>query len=138
MVAFEAWHGKTQLEHEGLRDHWAAQGYRFVSVSIYGSVDAPAFAAVMVQQAQPVAQRDWPVMTEPELQVALVVQAAQGYGPVIVAATGTADDTRFSAVFEPQASMPLTLIGLTLGRPTTPIRPRFRAPTTPPAPGRTR
>jgi CubicO group peptidase (beta-lactamase class C family) len=115
MVAFQAWHGKTQTEHEGLRDYWAAQGYRFVSLSIYGSVDAPVFAAVMVQEAEPVAQRDWPVMTEPELSVALVVQAAQGYGPVIVAATGTADDHRFAAVFEPQASMPRTALGLTMG-----------------------
>jgi CubicO group peptidase (beta-lactamase class C family) len=115
MVESRAWHGMTQTEHEALRDQWAAKGYRFVSVSIYGSVDDPVFAAVMVQQAEPVAQRDWPVMTEPELQVALVVQAAQGFGPVIVAATGTADDHRFSAVFEPQATMPRTTLGLTLG-----------------------
>ena len=115
MVESRAWHGMTQTEHEKLRDQWAAKGYRFVSVSIYGSVDAPLFAAVMVQQAEPVAQRDWPVMTEGEWDVALVIQGVQGYGPVIVGATGTADDHRFTAVFEPQASMPRTAIGLTLG-----------------------
>lgn len=51
MVESRAWHGMTLTEHEKLRDEWAAKGYRFVSVSIYGSVDAPVFAAVMVQQA---------------------------------------------------------------------------------------
>ena len=115
MVESRAWRGKTQTEHEKLRDQWAAKGYRFVSVSIYGSVDAPVFAAVMVQEAEPVAQRDWPVMTEPELSAALVIQAGQGYVPFILAATGTADDPRFSAVFEPQESFTLTRHGLTLG-----------------------
>jgi CubicO group peptidase (beta-lactamase class C family) len=115
MVESKAWHGMTLTEHEALRDEWAAQGYRFVSVSIYGSVDAPVFAAVMVQQADPVAQRDFPVMTEPALTVGLLIQAAQGYVPVILAATGTADDPRFSAVFEPQESVTLTRHGLTMG-----------------------
>jgi CubicO group peptidase (beta-lactamase class C family) len=115
MAAFEAWHGKTQTEHEGLRDYWFAQGYRFVSLSIYGSVDAPVFAAVMVEQAEPVAQRDFPVMTALQWQLTFDIQAQQGYGPVILAATGTAADPAFSAVFEPQASIPLTRHGLTLG-----------------------
>jgi hypothetical protein len=36
MVEFQAWHGMTLLEHEALRDQWFAQGYRLVSLSIYG------------------------------------------------------------------------------------------------------
>jgi hypothetical protein len=115
MVEFEAWHGMTLAEHEALRDQWAAQGYRFVSLSIYGAVDAPVFAAVMVKQAEPVAQRDFPVMTASQWQLTFDAQAQQGYGPVILAATGTAADPRFAAVFEPQASIPLTRHGLTSG-----------------------
>ena len=51
MVQFEAWHGMSLAEHEALRNQWTAQGYRFVSLSIYGAVNAPVFAAVMVKQA---------------------------------------------------------------------------------------
>lgn len=51
MVQFEAWHGKTLAEHGALRNQWEPQGYRFVSLSIYGAVSAPVFAAVMVRQA---------------------------------------------------------------------------------------
>jgi CubicO group peptidase (beta-lactamase class C family) len=120
MVQFQAWHGKTLREHEALRDQWAAQGYRFVSLSIYGAVDAPVFAAVMVEQAEPVAQRDFPVMTALQWQLTFNIQAAQGYGPIILAATGTAADPRFAAVFEPQASIPLTRHGLTSGAYTDP------------------
>ena len=115
MVQFEAWHGKTLAEHETLRNQWAAQGYRFVSLSIYGAVSAPVFAAVMVEQAVPVAQRDFPVMTALQWQQTFDSQAQQGYGPIILAATGTAADPRFAAVFEPQASIPLTRHGLTMG-----------------------
>ena len=115
MVQFEAWHGKTLAEHETLRNQWAAQGYRFVSLSIYGAVSAPVFAAVMVEQAVPVAQRDFPVMTASQWQQTFDSQAQQGYGPIILAATGTAADPRFAAVFEPQASIPLTRHGLTMG-----------------------
>jgi hypothetical protein len=40
MAQFQAWHGKILAEHEALRDQWAPQGYRFVSLSIYGAVNA--------------------------------------------------------------------------------------------------
>jgi CubicO group peptidase (beta-lactamase class C family) len=115
MVEFRAWHGMDQFEHEALSFELAALGYRFVSLSIYGAADAPVFAAVMVKQANPVPQRSFPVMTAPGWQQKFDDQAQQGYGPVILAATGTAEDPRFSAVFEPQASIPLTRHGLTLG-----------------------
>jgi CubicO group peptidase (beta-lactamase class C family) len=120
MVQFEAWHGKTLAEHEALRNQWAAQGYRFSSLSIYGAVNAPVFAAVMVKQAVPAAQRDFPVLTAAQWQQTFDAQAQQGYGPVILAATGTAADPRFAAVFEPQASIPLTRHGLTSGAYTDP------------------
>jgi len=120
MVQFQAWHGMTLGEHEALRNQWAAQGYRFVSLSIYGAVVAPVFAAVMVKQANPAAQRDFLVMTAWQWQLTFDAQAQQGYGPVILAATGTAADPRFAAVFEPQASIPLTRHGLSSGAYTDP------------------
>jgi hypothetical protein len=112
MSDFIAWHGKTLNEHSASRDHWAAKGYRFVSVSIYGSVSAPIFAAVMIKRPVVVTQRDWPCLTASEWQNTFNEQAAQGFGPVILAAAGSASDPRFSAVFQPQKPIPLTRHGL--------------------------
>ena len=92
------------------------QGYRFVSLSIYGPVTAPIYAAVMIKRPVGFMQRDWPFLTAGEWQLTFDEQAAQGFGPVILAATGSASDPRFAAVFQPQTPIPLTRHGLTSGR----------------------
>ncbi len=120
MVDFIAWHGKGLSEHEALRDEWAERGYRFVSLSIYGAVGTPVYAAVMIRRAVVVAQRDWPLLTGAQWQQKFDEEAARGFGPVILAATGSAADPRFAAVFQPQASIPLTRHGLTSGPVTDP------------------
>jgi hypothetical protein len=110
---FIAWHGKTLAEHVALRDRWAMQGYRFVSLSIYANVTAPIYAAVMIRRPIVVVQRDWPSLTAAQWQQVFNQQAAQGFGPVILAATGSASNPRFAAVFQPQNPIPLTRHGLT-------------------------
>ena len=120
MVEFVAWHGKSLSEHEALRDQWAEQGYRFVSLSIYGDTGTPVYAAVMIREEEVVAQRDWPLLTAAEWQLTFDAQAAEGFGPVILTATGPADDPRFAAVFEPLDPIPLTRHGLTSGAVTDP------------------
>jgi CubicO group peptidase (beta-lactamase class C family) len=120
MVDFIAWHGKSLSEHETLRDEWAKRGYRFVSLSVYGDIGTPAYAAVMIRRAKVVAQRDWPLLTAAQWQLTFDAQAAEGFGPVILAATGTAADPRFAAVFEPLNPIPLTRHGLTSGPVTDP------------------
>lgn len=91
-----------------LRDDAAKEGYRFLSLSIYGSVSSPVYAAVMIKRPQVVAQRDWPLLTADEFQSVFTAQAKKGYGPVMIAAAGTASNPRFAAVFEPQTPIPLT------------------------------
>ena len=115
MADFIAWHGRNLSDHVALRDQWAAKGYRFLSLSIYGDVTAPVYAAVMIKRPVVVAQRDWPCMTAAQWQQTFDEQAALGYGPVILAATGSASDPRFAAVFQPQNPIPLTRHGLTSG-----------------------
>jgi len=115
MAEFVAWHGKTLSEHEALRNQWHAQGYAFVSLSIYGAVTAPVFAAVMIKPPAPVTQRDWPTLTAAQYQQTFDQQAAEGYGPVIIAATGSGSDPLFAGVWEPQDPIPLTRFGLTSG-----------------------
>jgi CubicO group peptidase (beta-lactamase class C family) len=120
MVDFIAWHGKSLSGHEALRDQWAQQGYRFVSLSIYGDTSAPVYAAVMIRREEAVTQRDWPLLTAAEWQLTFDAQAAEGFGPVILTATGPAGDPRFAAVFEPLDPIPLTRHGLTSGSVTDP------------------
>jgi hypothetical protein len=95
MTDFIAWHGKTLNEHQALRDQWAKKGYRFLSLSIYGLVAAPVYAVVMIKRQIVAVQRDWPCLTAAQLQQAFDEQAVQGFGPVILAATGSASDPRF-------------------------------------------
>lgn len=108
MAEIIAWHGRTLSQHEALRDEWAAKGYRFLSLSIYGQVASPVYATVMIKRANIVAQRDWPLLTADQFQQTFDAQAKAGYGPVIIAATGSAADPRFAAVFQPQNPIPLT------------------------------
>ena len=50
MADIVAWHGRTLQEHIGLRDDAAKKGYRFLSLSIYGSTNSPFYAAVMIKR----------------------------------------------------------------------------------------
>jgi CubicO group peptidase (beta-lactamase class C family) len=110
-----AWHDKTFDQHVQLRDAAAQSGYRFLSLSLHGTTSAPRYTAVMVKRASVVAQRDWPLLTAAEFQDTFDDQREKGFGPVMVAATGSASDPRFAVVFEPQSPHPLTRFGLTSG-----------------------
>jgi hypothetical protein len=115
MADFTAWHGKTFDEHVKLRDDAAKGGYRFLSLSVHGTTGSPRYTAVMIKRPVVVAQRDWPLLTFAEFQNVFDDQAQKGYGPVIVAAVGSAGDPRFAAVFQPQSPIPLTRHGLRSG-----------------------
>jgi CubicO group peptidase (beta-lactamase class C family) len=108
MSDIKAWHGKNGNEHTSLRDDAAGQGYRFLSLSIYGSTASPVYAAVMIRRPLVVAQRDWPALTADKLEETFNDQASKGYGPVIIAATGPASSPLFAVVFQPQNPIPLT------------------------------
>jgi hypothetical protein len=108
VASISAWHGRNFSQHTALRDDAAKQGYRFLSLSLYGTAASPFYAAVMIKRPQVVAQRDWPLLTADEFQGVFNDQAKKGYGPVMIAATGTASSPRFAAVFQPQSPIPLT------------------------------
>ena len=115
MADFTAWHGKTFEEHAKLRDDAAKSGYRFLSLSVHGTTGSPRYTAVMIKRPVVVAQRDWPLLTFAEFQGVFDDQAKKGYGPIIIAAVGSASDPRFAAVFQPQSPIPLTRHGLRSG-----------------------
>lgn len=105
MTDFIAWHGKDLSKHITLRNEWAVKVYRFLSMSIHGSIADPIYSAVMIRRPVSVVQRDEPCMTLTQWRLTFNEQASQGYGPVILTA---ASDPRFAAVFEPQKPIPLT------------------------------
>jgi CubicO group peptidase (beta-lactamase class C family) len=114
MPAFIAWHGRDLADHNNLVNEYYAQGFRFVSLSVYGAITAPVYAAVMVQSPNPITQYEFPNMTAAQWQQTFDNQASQGFGPIIVCATGTGDNPLFAAVFEPRNPIPFTQDGLTL------------------------
>ncbi len=115
MASITAWHGKTFDDHITLRDNAAKNGYRFLSLSIHGTSASPRYTAVMIKRPVVVAQRDWPLLTAAEFQKKFDEQAKLGYGPVMVAATGSGADPRFAVVFQPQSPIALTRFGLRSG-----------------------
>ena len=108
MADFIAWHGRTLNDHVALRDDFAKKGYRYLSISVYGSKSSPVYAAVMIRRPQVVAQRDWPALDKNGFQQVFNEQAKQGFGPVMIAATGSSSDPLFTAVFQPMNPIPLT------------------------------
>ena len=115
MADITAWHGKSFNEHVALRDAAAKLGYRFLSLSIYGQTSSPVYAAVMIKRPVVVAQRDWPLLTADQFQQTFEAQAKEGYGPIMIAATGSASDPCFAAVFQEFDPIPLTRLLLGSG-----------------------
>ncbi|NJO17043.1 MAG: hypothetical protein HC877_15275 [Thioploca sp.] len=116
MANIIAWHGKTLDEHVKLRDDSAKNGYRFLSLSIHGTIGAPHYSVVMIKRSTIIAQKDWPLLTADEFQNVFNEQAQKGYGPIMISATGSSSDPRFTAVFQPQSPISLTRHGLRSGK----------------------
>jgi len=114
--AVVGWHDQSLAQYTKLHDAAIGNGYRLVSLSIYGPTSAPLYAAVMIKRSNPTEQRHWPNLTSAPLTQILQDQSAQGFGATILAATGPASDPRFALVCEQQDPVSLTLFGLKSGR----------------------
>ena len=100
--AARVWHGKTARDLMRLRDQALPDGYRYRSLSLYGTPATPLYAAVMIKLDAP--QHDRLALTEPELVPAVAAEARQGFGPAIIAAMAPPGRALFAMVFEPQNS----------------------------------
>jgi CubicO group peptidase (beta-lactamase class C family) len=109
---FVAWHNINSATLQTNFDTYYAQGYRFVSLSIYGSMPAPLFAAVMVRRPNVIPQYARWGLNAADYQAAFDSYASQGYGQSIISVTGTADQPTFAGVWEPMSPIPLTRFGL--------------------------
>lgn len=94
---FTTYHGLDSAGHQQKITDLSAQGYRMISLSVYGS---PAqYAAIWVQRSGPawMAVQD---LSPTQYQTTVTNYVAQGYYPTIVTATGPRNTAVFAAVFE--------------------------------------
>src|SRR2546426_7975657 len=94
---------KTPGEHQAQLDALSQQGYRMVSLSVYGTPPNALYAAVWLKQDGP----PWITchsQTRAGYQQFFDAWTAKGYRPVMVAATGTGTNAVFAALFEQSPS----------------------------------
>ncbi|PMD31456.1 beta-lactamase/transpeptidase-like protein [Hyaloscypha variabilis F] len=115
MAQFIAWHGSNLAQHEQHVADGTKLGYSWQSLSIHDSVTDPHYSGVMIQQSPKVAQRAFPTLTAVQLEGTLEAQRRHGYGPVIIAATGTSSDPLFAAVFAAGSQNSILRFGLITG-----------------------
>jgi CubicO group peptidase (beta-lactamase class C family) len=98
-MSFEAYHGVDAAQHQANFNKLSAQGYRMISLSVYGDPNSPLYAAVWVQRSGPayVAVHG---IDAAAYQTFFNKWTAQGYVPVLVSATGPIAKAVFAAVFE--------------------------------------
>ncbi|MET0426641.1 MAG: hypothetical protein ABW046_22430, partial [Actinoplanes sp.] len=97
--AVTAYHGVSGALHQQRFDSLIQQGYRMISVSVYGDRYNPLYAAVWVQRGGPA----WAAvhgLNAAGYQAKFDELAAAGYVAVRVSATGRRADPVFAAVFE--------------------------------------
>lgn len=96
---FEAYHGVSGAQHQAKFNTLSKQGYRMISLSVYGDAGSPLYAAVWVQRSGPA----WEAVhgiNAAEYQTFFNTWTAKGYVPVLVSATGPYANAVFAAVFE--------------------------------------
>ena len=104
-MSFQAYHGVTGAQHQSNFNNLTAQGYRMISLSVYGDPNDARYAAVWVQRGGP----GWVAVHGVDAagyQSFFDNWTAKGFVPVLVSATGTASHATFAAVFEQGISGP--------------------------------
>jgi Beta-lactamase/Bacterial tandem repeat domain 1 len=96
---FQAYHGVTGAQHQTSFDSLSAQGYRMISLSVYGDPGNAHYAAVWAKRGGP----GWVAVHGVDsagYQSFFNNWTAKGFVPVLVSATGTGGNAIFAAVFE--------------------------------------
>jgi CubicO group peptidase (beta-lactamase class C family) len=109
---FVAYHGKTASEHQAQFNSLVSQGFRIISLSVYGDEDNPRYAAVWVQKGGPA----WVAFhgkTGDQYQEFFNTQTAKGFRPVIITASGSGSDIVYAGVFEKDTTPFIAKHGIT-------------------------
>ena len=95
----EVYHDRTGTYHQERWNALTVAGYRMTSLSVYGPPSSPQYAATWIKQTGPsfsgihnAARTKW--------DTEVGKQAATGYYPAIVSATGAVSSAVFAGVFE--------------------------------------
>ena len=99
MPSFEAYHGKNGAHHQKRFTALAPNGWRLISLSVYGGHLAPRYSAVWVKEPGPkyVGVHGLKIG---EYQQWFSDRTSEGYAPVLLSATGAGADAVVAAVFE--------------------------------------
>lgn len=115
-----AYHGVTAAEHQAHFTQLSGQGYRPISLSVYGDPGSPRYAAVWVQRSGP-AWQGVHGLSAADYQTAFNTWNAQGYVPLLLTVTGSGNSLVFAGTFEKRTVTGwLTRFGLTDGADTNP------------------
>jgi hypothetical protein len=116
-IDFVAYHDRSSQDHQDRFDQLFPQGYRMISLSVYGDRSSPLYAAVWVKRSGP----DWSAVHGVDAagyQAAFDNAAAKGFKPVLLAAAGPTSDPVFAGTFEKTSGpIPLTRFALAPGAP---------------------
>lgn len=96
---FQAYHGVTGAQHQAKFNALSAQGFRIISLSVYGDPSNARYAAVWIQR-QGTAWVAVHGVDSAGYQSFFNNWTAKGFAPVLVSATGTGGNAIFAAVFE--------------------------------------
>jgi hypothetical protein len=105
MSKFVAYHGVTAAAHQDHFNTLPAQGYRVVSLSVSGAPDDARYAAIWFERPGAAWQASHGLNAS-QYQQRFDDLVSQGYAPVLVSATGAANDAIFAAVFEQGITSP--------------------------------
>ncbi len=112
-MSFVAYHGYPTADHKTFADQYLGLGYKYLTLSIYGTPQHPLFAGVLLPGFAPHVQREFHSMNASQFLNRLNTELKLGWGPVMVVATGPAGSERYAAVFEKMSTIPYTRNRLT-------------------------
>jgi CubicO group peptidase (beta-lactamase class C family) len=107
-----AWHDRNVTNHQQMLEKYSAEGFRTISLCVYGERTGPRYAAVMIRRPFLIAQKQFHSLDAATWQQTFDDMAAQGWGPFIVTATGPANNPLIAAVFRLMNPIPLTRHGI--------------------------
>jgi hypothetical protein len=99
-----AYHDQTSAQHQQKFNAFSAQGFRMISLSVYGTPNNPRYAAIWVKAPVPAFQA-WHGLTLAAYQAKLEAGWAQGFRPTITTATGSGSSATFGCVLEKAPSV---------------------------------
>ncbi len=111
----KAWH-KADLEfQESESAQLAAQGFKLISLSVYGDPDDPIYASVWILDPDGPEQSMAFKISDEKYQDYFDEQVGNGMRPILISATGSGSDTVFAAVFEKSDLPTISFHGLKSG-----------------------